>query len=139
MFVLFTVTGLAVGMAWAAEVADVPGGTTKSSNVLDGKKFIAETGELGKKASNEDVIVFRDGLFTSEGCITYGFRESPYTATMEADGIRFHAVTVSPTHGTMVWDGIVRGDVLEAKSTWTRDRWYWKIKREYWYRGGPKQ
>ncbi len=45
----------------------------------------------------------------------------------------------APTHGTMVWDGIVKDNAIEATSTWTRERWYWKIKREYWYRGQLKK
>jgi hypothetical protein len=52
--------------------------------------------------------------------------------------IRFHAETHSPTHGTMIWDGTVKDNAIEATSIWTRERWYWKIKREYWYKGHLK-
>ena len=44
----------------------------------------------------------------------------------------------SPTHGTMVWDGTVKDNAIEATRIWTRERWYWKIKKEYWYRGQLK-
>jgi hypothetical protein len=53
--------------------------------------------------------------------------------------VRFHAETHSPTHGKMVWDGIVKENAIEATSIWTRERWYWKIKREYWFRGHLKK
>jgi len=31
--------------------------------------------------------------------------------------------------GTMVWDGIVKDNAIEATSIWTRQCWYWKIKK----------
>jgi hypothetical protein len=112
---------------------------SKASNLLDGKTFIAQSGEKGKPASNKDTFVFRDGKFLSEGCNPWGFGDAPYQATDNGAAIRFQAETRSPTHGTMIWDGIVRGDSIEATNLWIRDRWYWKIKREYWYRGQLKK
>ena len=29
------------------------------------------------------------------------------------------------------------GDAMEAKARWVHGRWYWKVDREYGYRGGP--
>lgn len=120
-------------------------GTAASQNVappsrpLDGKVFVTQSGEKGKPASNKDTFVFRDGRFLSEGCNPWGFGDAPYRATVDGDAIRFHAETHSPTHGNMVWTGIVRGDTIEATNVWTRERWYWTIKREYWYRGQLKK
>jgi hypothetical protein len=39
----------------------------------------------------------------------------------------------------MVWDGIVKDNAIETTSIWTRERWYWKIKKEYWFRGQMKK
>lgn len=122
----------------AAGAAASPSGVPAMSS-LDGKTFVAQSGEKGKQASNKDTIVFRDGRFLSEGCSPYGFKDAPYQAVIDGAAIRFHAETHSPTHGTMVWDGTVNGDAIEASSIWTRERWYWKIKREYWYRGQLKK
>lgn len=108
-------------------------------SLLDGKTFVAQSGEKGKQASNKDTIAFRDGRFLSEGCSPYGFGDAPYQATVDGAAVRFHAETHSPTHGTMIWDGIVKDDAIEATSIWNRERWYWKIKREYWYRGQMKK
>ena len=127
------------GTARGAEGTPGSHGIARSPNSLDGKTFFAESGEKGKKASNKDTIVFREGRFISEGCLQWGFADAAYKAVIEGDGIRFHAQTVSPTHGTMLWDGLVRGDAIEATSVWTRDRWYWKMKKEYWYRGQLKK
>ena len=137
--VLFSMASMPAGTALAAEGAPESQGTARSPNPLDGKTFVAESGEKGKKASNKDTIVFRDGRFISEGCTPWGFGDAAYKAGIEGDGIRFHAQTVSPTHGTMLWDGLVRGDAIEATSLWTRDRWYWKMKKEFWYRGQLKK
>jgi hypothetical protein len=108
-------------------------------SLLDGKTFVAQSGEKGKQASNKDTIAFRNGRFLSEGCSPYGFGDAPYQATVDGAAVRFHAETHSPTHGTMIWDGIVKDDAIEATSIWNRERWYWKIKREYWYRGQMKK
>ena len=105
---------------------------------LDGRTFVAQSGEKGKQASKKDTFVFRDGRFLSEACTPYGFGDAPYQATVDGATVRFHAETHSPTHGKMVWDGIVKDNAIEATSIWTRERWYWKIKKEYWFRGQMK-
>jgi len=107
-------------------------------SLLDGKTFVTQSGEKGKQASNKDTIVFRDGRFLSEGCSPFGFKDAPYQTTVDGAAIRFHTETHSPTHGTMVWDGTVKDNAIEAVSVWTRERWYWKINKEYWYRGQLK-
>ena len=113
-------------------------GTAPTAGLLDGKTFVAQSGEKGKQASNKDTFVFRDGRFLSEGCGPFGFKDAPYEATVDGAAIRFHTETHSPTHGTMVWVGTVKENTIEATNVWTRDRWYWKIKKEYWYRGQLK-
>ena len=77
MYFLFFVTATGTVTVLVAE------GTTSSpsvaipSDLLDGKTFVAQSGEKGKQASNKDTI--------------------------------------------------------QATNTWTRRRWYWNIKKEYWY------
>jgi len=113
--------------------------TVPTVSLLDGKTFVAQSGEKGKQASNKDTIVFRGGRFLSEGCSPFGFKDAPYQTTGDGATVRFHAETHSPTHGKMVWDGIVKDDAIEATNIWTRERWYWKIKKEYWFRGQMKK
>ncbi len=113
-------------------------GTAPTASLLDGKTFVAQSGEKGKPARNKDTFVFRDGRFLSEGCSPFGFKDAPYQVTVDGAAVRFHAETHSPTHGKMVWDGTVKDNVIEATSVWTRERWYWKIKKEYWFRGQLK-
>ena len=112
--------------------------TAPTVNLLNGKSFVAQSGEKGKQASKKDTFVFRDGRFLSETCTPYGFGDAPYQATVDGATVSFHAETHSPTHGKMVWDGIVKDNAIEATSIWTRERWYWKIKKEYWFRGQMK-
>jgi hypothetical protein len=120
-------------------VASMQVDAADSSNLLDGKTFVTQSGEKGKQASNKDTFVFRDGRFLSEGCSPWNFGDASYRATVDGAAIRFHAETHSPTHGTMIWNGIVKGDAIEATNNWTRERWYWNIKKEYWYRGQLKK
>ena len=109
--------------------------TVATAHILDGKKFKGPTGEKGKKVHHVDVLSFSDGKFTSSECFQYGFSGGPYTTTVEADSIHFHAETISPTHGKMVWKGVLKGDTLEVTYTWTKERWFWTTFREYWFKG----
>ncbi|NIS75090.1 MAG: hypothetical protein GTO08_07385, partial [Deltaproteobacteria bacterium] len=121
---------------WASEDPGPPGGGS-TSNLLDGKTFLVKSGEQGKEAYHHaDYLIFRDGTFVSTNCgeLT-DFRESTYSATTQGDEIRFRAETTSPTHGTMIWDGILRGDVMDATARWIDKRWYWTVDRMYWFRG----
>ena len=113
--------------------------STGTSSLLDGQTFFVRTGEKGKPADHDDYMIFRDDMFVSSGCVEQDFGKSSYSAAVEGNGIRFRAETISPTHGTMYWEGIVRGNVMEATARWVHDRWYWKIDRRYWYRGGPAE
>ena len=106
-----------------------------ASGVLDGKKFVGPTGEKGKKVDHEDVLSFSDGKFTSSECFQYGFKGGPYTTAVEGDTIHFEAETISPTHGKMVWQGTLKGDILDVTYNWTKERWFWTTFREYWFRG----
>ena len=105
------------------------------SDILDGKKFMGPTGEKGKKVHHVDILSFSDGKFTSSECFQYGFSGGPYTTTVADDSIHFHAETVSPSHGKMVWKGVLKGDTLEVTYTWTKERWFWTTFREYWFKG----
>lgn len=134
LFLLF-VTATGTGAVSGTESTSSPFGSVTPSHLLDGKTFVTQSGEKGKQASNKDTIVFRNGRFLSEGCKPYGFGDAPYQATDTGATVQFHAETHSPTHGTMVWDGTVKGDTIEATNIWTRKRWYWKIRKEYWYEG----
>jgi hypothetical protein len=122
---------------WAKgeEVKKSPGDGTGASPLLDGETFFVRTGEKGKEADHDDYLIFRDGMFVSSGCVEQNFGKTAYSATRTGDGIRFRAVTSSPTHGTMDWEGTVRGDVVEASARWVHERWYWTIDRKYWYKG----
>jgi len=136
---LISVTATGADAVRSAIGATALPSTAPTVSLLEGKTFVAQSGEKGKQASNKDTIVFRDGRFLSEGCSPFGFKDAPYQATVDGAAIRFHTETHSPTHGTMVWDGIVKDNAIEATSDWTRERWYWKIKKEYWYRGQLKK
>ncbi len=112
-----------------------PGEGTGASILLDGKTFFVRAGEKGKKADHDDYLIFRDGMFVSSGCVEQNFGTSAYSADTDGGGVRFRAQTTSPTHGTMIWDGTVRGDVMDATARWIDKRWYWTIDRIYSFKG----
>lgn len=110
-------------------------GNTAVSHILDGKKFIGQTGERGKKAHHEDILSFSDGIFTSAACLQSGFGSGVYTALIDSDGIHFEAEIISPAHGKLAWKGTLRGDILDVTYTWSKKRWFWTILRQYWFKG----
>lgn len=122
-------------IAEAAESHNNQAATATASHLLDGKKFKGPTGEKSKKTHHEDVLVFKDGQFTSSMCFEYGFTGGPYMAWVEGDLIHFQAETVSPTHGKMNWKGTLQGDTMIVDYSWTKERWLWTTYREYWFKG----
>ena len=107
-----------------------------TSNVLDGMKFVGETGEEGKKANNPDTISFEGGVFRSSSCEVLGFGPGAYSVEKEGDTYKFTATLVSPDTGTLKWKGTITGNTAKGKVRWQHTRWYvWKIDRNYWYKG----
>jgi hypothetical protein len=102
---------------------------------LDGQQFTGHTGEQGKGDHHEDTIVFRDGTFRSLDCERWGFGPAPYSVVREGKAYRFTSKLKSPDRGELAWRGIVIGDTAKATFRWTRERWYWTIRRDYWFEG----
>lgn len=98
--------------------------------LLDGKRFIADSGLVGQPADDkDDVITFADGRFHSSTCDKWGFSRGEYKATRDGDAIRFEAATVSESDGRLLWRGTLKGDVLEGNFTHYR--------KPTWYRSNP--
>lgn len=116
-----------------------PEAVTVSSHALDGKTYFGQNGSKGKPADHDDEFIFKDGMFRSTSCDKYGFTEGRYETT-EAEGIiYFKAATASPSHGQMFWEGQIDGDSLEGTFVWTKERWYWDIRKDYWFKAALKQ
>ncbi len=116
-----------------------PGKLIVSAHGLDGKTYFGQNGSKGKPADHDDEFIFKEGMFRSTSCDEYGFSAGQYETT-ETDGIiYFKAATESPSHGQMFWEGKIDGDSLEGTFVWTKERWYWDIRKEYWFKGELKQ
>jgi len=137
--VFILAAGLSPAPAAAEDSAINTQDAVAASHILDGKQFIGPTGEKGKKVHHEDVLSFRNGMFTSSECFQYGFKGGPYTTAIAGDRIHFQAITISPTHGKMEWKGTLQGNTLEVSYAWTKERWFWTTNREYWFKGTLKK
>ncbi|WP_372737050.1 hypothetical protein [Neptunomonas sp.] len=113
----------------------------ETSGILDGMTFVGNNGEKGREPDPDEYeeIVFQNGLFRSVSCDPYNFSSSEYTTTVIGNTIHFEAMTESPTHGKIAWQGVVDGDTAEVTFIWTKERWYWDIRKEYWFRGTLKE
>jgi len=112
-----------------------------TSHLLDGKTFTGFNGEKGQQLDPNEAeeIVFENGRFISTTCNKYNFSDVAYSASQAGVSIHFQAVTLSPTHGKIEWQGTVHGDQAEVTFVWTKERWYWNTHREYWFKGSLKQ
>jgi hypothetical protein len=109
------------------------------AGALDGKVFIGQSGESGKEASEEDTVTFNNGKLHSVVCDQWGFGKGEYTTTKEGSKIHLEAETTSSKHGKILWKGTVEGDSLNAVYTWTKKRFFWTTKKEYWFKGTLKK
>lgn len=113
----------------------------EASHLLDGRAFVGLNGEKGRDLDPEEdeEIVFQSGRFNSISCAPYNFSDAEYSATAIGNVIHFEAETVSPTHGKIAWEGRVDGNTAEMTFVWTKTRWYWDIRKEYWFKGTLKE
>jgi len=125
--------GLVLSLLWAAPHAvagESPMKGAAAPGALDGKVFVVQTGEMGKKAEEKDTLSFRNGKFHSAGCDKYGFGDAAYRTSSEGDAVTFTAETVSATKGKIRWEGTVRGDQIDVRYVWTDS--------PHWYKPNPK-
>jgi len=103
------------------------------SAALDGRVFgayiVREDAAEGQQLG--DKLAFGDGMFSSALCRQYNFSDAPYWVRIEGEQIHFLVELNSPTDGTMLWKGTIRGDSLEGTMRWTKKRWYWTIDTEH--------
>ena len=124
-----------VGFSLAADKKDARDVQEKKTFVLDGKKFRSRQYNKDGSPRDWDVLSFKDGKFISENCMPYGFSEAPYWIRFEQNAVHFFAEIVSPTHGVMIWKGVVKGNKIEGNVDWTRERWYWTIRNDWDFNG----
>lgn len=113
----------------------------ETPGILDGKSYTGKTGEIGKKTSEDEEIVFRDGKLHSVGCEQWGFNDGDYKAVRsgEGDKIEFLAETTSPKHGKIVWKGTTQGDSIDVTYTWTKKGWLSTKTKNKWFKGSLKK
>ncbi len=132
-------SGLGLVLAGKAAGAEAPLAPSTEEAVfrspLDDKVFVVDYGPLGRASLGLDVLTFRAGTFASEGCERLGFRAAPYWLRGQGDDVHFRAEMTSVEHGTLAFEGLVRGAEIEVASLWTRQRWYRTVRLESWYRG----
>ena len=122
-------------------VVPIEGWAEEPINILDGMTFVGENGEVGKQLAEyeKEEIVFEKGMFTSVSCEPYNFSSAPYSAKSVDGKILFNAVTESPTHGKISWNGVIENEEANVTFVWTKERWYWDIRREYLFKGNLKK
>ena len=80
-----------------------------ADGLLNGKKYVGETGEKGKAKGDKEEFVFSDG-----------------------DTINFVAEHTGKKGDSMKWEGTVKEDKLEGIMMYRQGK---KVPKEYWFKG----
>ncbi len=108
----------------------------QATSLLDGQVFSGKFGIVGKDALGEDTWVFEKGTFLSKSCEQCGFPQSPYWVRFENGEMVFKTETRCPvTDATIIWKGTIKDERISGIYTWTKKRWYWTVKKEFWFAG----
>lgn len=142
-YVLATVLIVQLGFTAYAQADSTQTDTRQWSDyplmsILDGKSFSGELAGPGIDSGSTDVVVFKDGMFVSEECQKRcGYTDGPYWIRSNGEGgVQFKAETPClDADASIVWNGIVRGDEIEGTFTWTSERWYWTVEKEFSFKG----
>lgn len=137
-----TITAAWLVCAVCAQADSMQADTTQTSShplmsVLDGKSFSGELGGPGITPGRKDIVVFQDGMFVSKECERRcGYTDGPYWVRSDGDGVQFKAETPClKADATIVWTGTVKDDEIEGTFTWTSERWYWTVEKEFSFKG----
>jgi len=103
-----------------------------TAGLLDGKKFVGETGEKGKSKGDKEEFVFTNGTYDPLACHKYGFSGTPYSTSVEGDAVKFAAEHSNKKGDRMKWEGTVKGNTLEGVMTYWQGK---KTPRSYWFKG----
>ena len=113
-----------------------PMSVAASPGPLDGQAFTGDYGPVGEPADGTDTWIFENGSFYSKACLDCGFPQSVYTTESGSGGIEFSSTTACPeTDAVIVWEGTVKDGRIEGVYTWTRERWYRTVRKQYWFKG----
>ena len=104
---------------------------------LDGMTFSSELGLTGKPSDVHDQLIFQHGLFVSTECDRRcGYPAQPYFARQVGDRIEFLSeAQCLHKDATIVWRGTVEDGTISGTFTWTVNRWYWTLEKEFWFKG----
>jgi hypothetical protein len=133
-FVLFSILGIA-GFAVQPSRATSLSAEAKSPVSLDGRSFRGEIRDEKGVVQAQDVMTFRDGLFRSEKCKELGFEDSRYWMRVEGDVVHFRIESANPAAGKIALSGKVRGAQAEWAGVWSKERWYWTVRRDISFNG----
>ena len=105
---------------FALAAAVIPSAPALANN-LDGRSFQGVFLERGKTSGDADTITFKDGRFRSSACDRYGYSDAAYKVVPAGDTVRFEAETQSAKYGKLLWNGVIRGEKLDATVMMVRD------------------
>lgn len=131
----FLMTAVTVTLAAPAGAQQGDVGPASPINTLDGRRFAGQFVPSGKLSGRPDDFIFADGRFHSRQCLAFGFTPGPYWVRAEEGKLHFFARLTSEENGVMIYEGSVAGKDMVARVEWIKPRWYWKMKRDFKFKG----
>lgn len=129
---LLALAGNAIAAEHPSSEHPKPNKPAKGSGMLDGKMVAGEIGKTGEEKGDKDMLIFKNGTFTSSACAKYGFHASPYKAEKSDDGkIAFTVNATNEAGEQMSWSGYIDNGKVEATAVHQSE----SGKTEYWYKG----
>jgi len=109
----------------------------EGSGILDGLTFSAMLGPNGKPLDIQDSLIFENGTFVSTECEKQcNYPAQAYFARRVGEKIEFISETRCLTKDAeIVWRGTIDGDNIKGIYSWTANRWYWTIEKEFRFEG----
>ena len=104
---------------------------------LDGMQFVGMIGMVGSPLDLEDTWEFANGTFVSSEYETQrNYPRAPYYSRQVGDRIEFIGETrCTDKDASIAWRGAVENGTIKGHFTWTISRWYWTVRKEFWFEG----
>lgn len=127
--------GLAVAGSSTPALQASPPEVGSGTGPLDGMVFEGKFGPKGGPADQQDTLHFGGGKFWSANCVPCGFPPGEYWVRRTSEGLHFRGTLTSEDSGVFTYEGVVRDEEIEVSINWRKERWYWTIDRDFWFRG----
>lgn len=102
--------------------ATIVNAQNKVAQTLNGTTYKIQITDLANpNEAKTDLVSFSEKMFDSEFSQSKGFSKTSFIEKIGADGIFFQVTFSSEKEGVMIWNGSVKGNVIQGKISWEKN------------------